>query len=222
MATFSLLQDASRVPAYCVVLDIFRSSNTIIEILYKGARRIIPVESISEARQLQTIHPDWLLFAERGGKRIEDCDGDNSPVATGRNVAGQTVILTTSGGSRCLVACDDNHEILIGSFMNAAAVLKYLHLQKCGEPGFWAVGQRAEIRVEEDELCARYLDDLWHGNGDSIKIDQLQEKLNSCEGAKRLRALGQQQDLEYCTTFDGRDLVPVRRRFNDQLWCIEK
>jgi len=218
MAIFSLIDAAVKVPSRVVVLDIFRSSNTIIEILYRGADRIIPVESLDEARTLKESNPDWLLFAEREGKRVSGSDGDSSPANVSDDVSGRTVILTTSGGTRCLTACDGSYDVFVGSFINAATVIRYLRMSEGEEPGFWAVGQRAEQTVKEDEACALYLDKLWHG--ESLNFESALDELRHCDGAQRLMSLGQQDDLEYCLMLNKRDVLPKRHRFNEQLWCL--
>lgn len=218
MTIFSLLGDAVNIPNRVVVLDVFRSSNTIIEILHRGASKIIPVESLDEARSLKQNNPDWLLFAEREGKRVSGCDGDSSPANVSDDVHGRTVILTTSGGTRCLTACDESYDVLVGSFINASAVIRYLRGASGGEPGFWAVGIRAEQVVQEDEDCARYFDNLWHG--EPIKSESLLEQLRHCDGAQRLQSLGQHDDLEYCLMLNQRDVLPRRHRLNERLWCL--
>ena len=121
------LQDKRFVSGCVLIIDVFRSSNTIIELLNKGARAIIPVIETDTAFQLKEKNPDYLLFGERNGIMVEGFDGDNSPAQNiAKSVEGMIVVLTTSGGTRCINACNDSCDVIIASFANAYSVIKYL------------------------------------------------------------------------------------------------
>ena len=103
----------------CVVFDVLRATSTFVTALHHGAKAIIPVSEIAEAvafkkaesgkRKAATI----LLAGERDGVRIRaaqsggiDFDFGNSPREfTPERVRGQTIVSTTTNGTRALQAC---------------------------------------------------------------------------------------------------------------------
>jgi 2-phosphosulfolactate phosphatase len=161
MPILSTLIDAKRQTDVIVVIDAFRASNTIIELLAQGAERVVPVRDEDAARRLKEAHPDWLLLGERRGVRLAGFDGDNSPSNLPSDVAGKVVILSTSNGTRIIEACQPDNEVLIGSFANATAIIATLRAKACETPSFWAVGLIDGTYAEEDMLCARYLYSLF-------------------------------------------------------------
>ncbi len=201
------LLDKRFVSGCVLIIDVFRSSNTIIELLYKGAHSIIPVAEIGRALQLKERNPDYLLFGERNGIMVEGFDGDNSPTQkTTKSVEGMTVVLTTSGGTRCINACNDDSEVIIASFANASSVIKYLNDNNYNDVTFWAVGQKGEIASIEDNICAYYLQRLFLDK--PVVFKSLKEEILTSDGADRLRELEQYDDLYYCLEENVKDTVP--------------
>lgn len=189
-----------------VIIDVFRSSNTIIELLTRGAAGVVPVADIDEARRLRQHHADWLLLGERGGVKLPFCDADNSPTAIGAAVAGRTVLLTTSGGTRCIGACGPRQDVLIASFANASAVVHHLRRGRCADIVFWAVGTGAETPAIEDRRCAEYLSDLYEDR--AADFDPIRQALRQSENAGRLVQREQTADLDFCLTLDSHTTVP--------------
>lgn len=199
------LKDRSRLPSRVVILDVFRSSNTIIQLLQQGAADVIAVEDEAEARAYRA--RGYRAYGERGGRRLAGFDGDNSPTGVEPAVRGESVVLTTSGGTRCINACPPHSELFIGSFANAAALLRHLHQSGTGAVGFWAVGVAGTRDADEDLLCARYLEAGYAGH--PADFDAVHEQLLGCPGAARLRELDQHDDLDFCTRLDSHDVVPT-------------
>jgi len=90
------------------VIDILRATTSMCAALHHGARAIIPVSSTEEAlRMAQTIGRDEVLLAgERRCVPIPGFDLGNSPrEMTERAVRGKTLVVTTTNGTRALLAC---------------------------------------------------------------------------------------------------------------------
>jgi 2-phosphosulfolactate phosphatase len=90
------------------VIDILRATTTMCAALHHGARALIPVASTEEALRLaQTIGRDEVLLAgERQCARIPGFDLGNSPrEMTEATVRGKTLVVTTTNGTRALLAC---------------------------------------------------------------------------------------------------------------------
>ena len=90
------------------VLDILRSTTAMFAALNHGAKAMIPVASTEEALRLaQTIgSADVLLAGERNCVRIPGFQLGNSPLEmTESAVRGKTIIVTTTNGTKALLAC---------------------------------------------------------------------------------------------------------------------
>lgn len=218
MPILSTLIDAKRQTDVIVVIDAFRASNTIIELLARGAERVVPVRDEEAARALKQAHPDWLLLGERRGVRLAGFDGDNSPSNLPDTVAGKIIILSTSNGTRIIDACLPGNQVLIGSFSNASAIIDAVRASGCETPSFWAVGLIDGTYAEEDMLCARYLYSLFSG----LKPDAaaFRDEALNCSGATRLRGLNLDADLDLCTQVDRRTIVPRRVGWIEGLSCL--
>jgi len=89
------------------VIDILRATTTMCAALHHGARALIPVAAAEEALRLaQTIGSDDVLLAgERNSVRIPGFQLGNSPLEmTEAAVRGKTLIVTTTNGTRALLA----------------------------------------------------------------------------------------------------------------------
>jgi 2-phosphosulfolactate phosphatase len=103
------------------VIDILRATTTMGAALAHGAKAIIPVGSTEEALRLaQTIgSTDVLLAGEKNSVRIPGFNLGNSPLEmTETTVRGKTLIVTTSNGSRALLACQGASAVFLASATN--------------------------------------------------------------------------------------------------------
>ena len=90
------------------VIDILRATTTMCAALNNGARAILPVASAEEALKLaQTLASDDVRLAgEQNCLRIDGFHLGNSPrEMTEAAVRGRTLILTTTNGTKALLAC---------------------------------------------------------------------------------------------------------------------
>jgi 2-phosphosulfolactate phosphatase len=90
------------------VIDILRATTSMCAALSSGAKAIIPVATTEEALRLaQTIgSADILLAGEKDCRRIDGFQLGNSPLEmTESAVRGKTLVLTTTNGSKALLAC---------------------------------------------------------------------------------------------------------------------
>ncbi len=134
-----------------VVMDILRASNTIIHLMERGASSVKVVGEVDEAYRLK--QHGYSLIGERLGKTIPGFDFDNSPYRIGqRDWSGKKVALTTTNGTRALVAVQNGFKVVIGSFRNIDAVCQYV--KNFDKPiALTPVGDRGNPMLE-DELCA--------------------------------------------------------------------
>jgi 2-phosphosulfolactate phosphatase len=89
------------------VIDILRATTAMCAALANGAKAVIPVASSEEAVRLaQTIgSTDLLLAGEQNCTRIPGFQLGNSPLEmTGDTVRGRTIIMTTTNGTKAMLA----------------------------------------------------------------------------------------------------------------------
>src|SRR5437764_8160074 len=98
------------------------------------AEAILPVGDIADALAEKERRPEVLLAGERGGMRIDgnltggiDFDFGNSPREfTRRKVRGKTIVMTTTNGTRALLACAKAKKVLVASFLNLRATAEFI------------------------------------------------------------------------------------------------
>jgi len=191
-----------------LVIDVFRASNTIISLLAARAAEVLLVADIDRARAIKRAHPERPLLGERGGVAPADFDGGNSPSEVGRLVEpGASPILTTSAGTQAVEHLVGAETILVASFANANAVAEVAARLGPAPVTLLPMGLEARTSAAEDDEAADWIAGLL--GGESQDFEPVHRRLLACDGAERLRRLGQIRDLEMCTELDTRPLVPV-------------
>lgn len=167
-----------------VIIDVLRASTTITHGLAHGAKAVIPVGEVDDARRLAADHlpGSMLLGGEREGLLIEGFDLDNNPFAYSPEVvAGKTIVFTTSNGTKALLRASEADRILIGSFVNLQAVVNTL-VADSRPIHLVCAGTQGKITLE-DVLCAGGIChrlQVWsdeHGVGDDFDCDDDQTQL---------------------------------------------
>src|SRR5271165_6662862 len=121
-AEFAALRERDLTGTVCVVFDVLRATSSIVTALANGAAAVIPAAGIPEALALRRERADLLLAGEREGVRIRahltggvEFDFGNSPREfTREKVAGRSIVITTTNGSRALRACAGAKAALAG------------------------------------------------------------------------------------------------------------
>jgi 2-phosphosulfolactate phosphatase len=114
--------------AVVVIIDVFRATSTIASALFNGAKCVIPVDTVPKAIALSK-NINGIAAGERDGKIADGLVHGNSPLEYGPDfIKDQTLVLTTTNGTRLLqMALDNNAETIItGSFPNLGAVCDFL------------------------------------------------------------------------------------------------
>ena len=159
-----LLEGARAARGLTVVIDVFRAYSLEAYLLHRGAERIIPLADAEEAYRLKEAHPEMLLAGERNGKILPGFDLGNSPFqAQAIDVAGKTVIHTTSAGTQGIANAIHAEEILGGSLVTASAIAAYIRRRNPAEVSLVCMGWAAKEPTEEDTLCAEYIKALLEG-----------------------------------------------------------
>ena len=160
----SLISGAKSSRGLAVIIDVFRAFTTAAYVMANGAECIIPVGSLKEAFRLRREHMDWVLMGERGGRRVEGFDYGNSPHEVNlADFTGRTVIQTTGAGTQGVVSATGADTVLLGSFVMAEAIVKYIQRADPEVVSLVAMGSVGVKPSEEDESCAAYIEGRLRG-----------------------------------------------------------
>jgi len=155
-----------------VIIDVFRAFSVACYAFDNGIKRIIDVATPEEAHDLKKqLKAEVILVGEQNEKKPEGFDFGNSPTEMlTANLAGKTMIHTTTAGTKGILNAHGATEILGASLVNAGAVARYISLVKPEIVTLVAMGYRATESAEEDLMCAEYIKDLLVGREKDISI----------------------------------------------------
>lgn len=193
-----------------VVIDVFRAFSVAAHAFARGARTIVPVAEVAAARELKRLHPDWLLIGERHARPLPGFDCGNSPTELERfELRGRTIIHTTHSGTQGLAAASDADEVITGSLVNAAAIVRYIRSRTPATVTLVRMGHEAVARCAEDDLCAHLLQQRLAG--EQPNVADMPERLRSAASAQKFFDpacdWAPQRDFELCTQVDAFDFV---------------
>lgn len=196
------LQDADKATGLTVVIDVFRAFSTEAYIFANGAEKIIPVLDLEEAYKLKEEHPEYILVGERKGIKPEGFDFGNGPSEiVDLDFTGKTIIHTTSNGTKGLINAINADEVLVGSFVVAESITKYIKSKTFENISLISTAPNSE-EENEDILLAYYIRDILNNKGvDEIEI---KNKLKTTSVASFLvQEVGvPQSDIEFCLDFN--------------------
>jgi len=127
----SLIEGARRAHGIVVIIDVFRAFTVTPLIFHLGARKAVFVDEPEQALSFKSRDPDVVLAGEVNEQLIPGFDLGNSPseVLYKRDelFAGKTVVQrTTAGVIGVLGAVSNAEEVILGSYVMAKAVSRYL------------------------------------------------------------------------------------------------
>lgn len=111
----------------CVVNDILRATTSICTAINNGAKAIIPVRTIEQAKEYKD--KGYLVAGERIEKTFPFADWGNSALEfTKERVCGNEIVHSTTNGTVAIsIAKEGNpQEIVIGAFCNLSCLSDYL------------------------------------------------------------------------------------------------
>ena len=208
-----------------LVIDVLRASTCIVTALANGCAAIVPVATPEEARLRLEAQPDALVAGERRGEPLEGFDLGNSPLEFTRDrIGGRVVIMTTSNGTRALLAARGARAIGVAAFVNLAAAAA------------WALSGRRDVlllcsgergaRSLEDHVCAGLLAErLLSSEPAARATDAAQDAVASARPygkdvarlaedsswARHLASRGRALDVAACLSIDTSSVVPEYR-----------
>jgi 2-phosphosulfolactate phosphatase len=225
--------------AMVVVVDVLRATTVMVHALAAGCQAVIPCGEIDEAKAVVSRLPPGmaLLAGERQGVRIPGFDLGNSPAEfTAETCAGKILVMTTTNGTKAILASLEAKRIYIASFANLNATVEQilvkfqrrdrapLHIICAGTEGFISL----EDSLLAGALVARLLvpageiepDGARLGNDEALivvsawlEVDRyvrrrpLSRLLSLGRGGQNVQRIGLADDLDDAAVFDRFSLV---------------
>lgn len=201
--------EASEAKGLAVVIDVFRAFSTACYIYENGATDIIAVGDLEKAYELKKDHPEYLLIGERNGVIQPGFDFGNSPFyLQGMDFTGKTIVFTTSAGTQGIVNAQSATEIITGSFINAAAIVKYILQVNPPELSLICSGSK-DLEIEnEDVVCAKYIKNIL--TNEPNDFDRLVEYLKNNFGRSFFnpeKTSHPEQDFDLCLNLDAFNFI---------------
>ncbi len=206
--------------ATAIVIDAVRATACMVEAMANGAACIRPAVSVDQARRVQW--PDGLLCGEREGIRIAGFDLGNSPAEfSADRVAGRSLVMTTTNGTRALVAAKGARRVIVASFMNVGAVARAV--QDDSSVVIVCAGRKDRFALD-DTLCAgeivrRICEEGAPGAilaedaaaaADLARLHRVSaEWLAGTAAGRALVNVGLGRDLHLCAAMDRHKIVPM-------------
>lgn len=226
----SLIPEGALGGGVAVVLDVLRATTVMVHALASGCEAIVPCLEIEEAREVAGALASGtaILAGERRGIPIPGFDLGNSPGDFRPEVCrGKTLVMTTTNGTRAILACREADRVLIGAFPILTAIVdavvsigKEVHVVCAGTDGL--------VSFEDTMLAGAILQELargpgWEPGNDAALIASrcwgasapetgLASTLSIGRGGRRVTELGLGADIEAASRSSRLDLVPELQR----------
>jgi 2-phosphosulfolactate phosphatase len=152
------IDGAKKAKGLAVIIDVFRAFSVECYASHAGASQIIATSEVEEALRLRNIYNNSVLVGERDEKKIPGFDFGNSPTEIIKSeLSSKTIIHTTTAGTQGLINAENADLILTGSFVNAAAIVRYIKYINPSSVSLVAMGYRAYTTADEDIMCAELI-----------------------------------------------------------------
>jgi 2-phosphosulfolactate phosphatase len=230
-ATPDGLDPAAMAASAVLVIDVLRASTCIVTALANGCEAIVPVASPDEARRRAGAVAHALIAGERRGEPLEGFDLGNSPLEFTRGrVGGRIVVMTTSNGTRALVAARRAAAVGVAAFINHAAAAAW-GISQGRDVLLLCAGERG-ARSLEDYVCAGMLVERLTAAEPTATTTRAAERAadaarpygkevgrlgQDSSWARHLASVGRGRDVAACLALDTRTLVPVYARDVDKI-----
>lgn len=204
-----------------VVADVFRATSCMVTAFAHGVECIVPVATIDECRVWQ--ERGYLAAAERNARKVDGFELDNSPFTYMQEmIRGEKIAMTTTNGTLAITRSRSAVKVLVGSFLNLDAIVRYLRTEPYDVLVLCA-GWKGRVNMEDTLFAGALVERLKNqhvpAEDSAIMAWRLYEQgkgnllsyLSNSSHIRRLQRLGIQRDITYCLQHDLYDVVPVLR-----------
>jgi 2-phosphosulfolactate phosphatase len=212
-----------------LVVDVLRTTTTIVSALANGAKAVLPAATADEALRLAAnLERDTVLLAgERGMDCIEGFALGNSPgEMVEEAVRGKTIVMATTNGTGALVTAEPGRPVLVGAVTNftAAAERAKEAFAEHGEIVILCSGRERAFALEDAYVAGRFTQALVPSkvrrkaefNDAALAAleltrrfgDKWKTAVTASAAAKALKGAGYKADVAAATEVDTQTIVP--------------
>ncbi len=212
-----------------LVIDVLRTTTTIVSALANGAKAVLPAPTAEEALRLAgNLERDAVLLAgERGMQRIEGFALGNSPLEmTSETVSGKTIVMATTNGTGAVVAAEPARPVLIGAVTNFSAAVQRAQaaFEDQGEMIVLCSGRERMFALEDAYAAGRFAQALIPGRQRrsaelndaafaALELvrrygDKWKRAVSASNAARALKGVGLKADVAAATEVDCYSIVP--------------
>jgi 2-phosphosulfolactate phosphatase len=206
-----------------VVFDVLRATTTMTAALAAGIKEIQvfgDVASVREAAARATGEPRPLLCGEVQALMPPGFDLGNSPGALDPALhKGKTLFMSTTNGTRAIIAAREAKLLLIGALVNASAVARAV-MASGPDVALLCAGTNGKAAVE-DAIGAGAVIDAIGGEAAQLESDaarmalrlfrgarnDLRGAISEGAGGRNVIAAGLEQDIDFAARLDRFDVV---------------
>lgn len=212
-----------------IVLDVLRTTTTIVAALGNGARGVVPAQTADDAVRLAgNLEKDSVLLAgERRLERIEGFALGNSPrEMSAELVRGKTIVMSTTNGTGAIVSAEAGKPVLVAAATNFTATVERARqaFEQTGEIVVLCSGRERQFALEDAYAAGRFAQALVPGrqrrsadlNDGAIAAlelvrrygDKWKNAITASAAAHDLKRMGFKQDVATATEVDTHRIVP--------------
>jgi 2-phosphosulfolactate phosphatase len=199
-----------------VAIDVLRATSVICQALASGFAAVICVGDVEEARA--RAGDGIVLGGERGNVKPEGFDLGNSPREYADvDGAGRTLVLTTTNGTKLLLAAADRCEtVYVASLLNLDAIVREVKHALPAGVAFLAAGVEGEFAIDDVYVAGR-LAGLVGGEPDesaeaAIRLAgtyaTAEDGIGGGQSAENIRRVGLDDDIPFAARESVLDVVP--------------
>lgn len=212
-----------------LVVDILRTTTSVVAALGNGAKAVLPAATAEEGVRLAAnLEKDAVVTAgERRMERIEGFALGNSPLEMeGDTVTGKTIVLSTTNGAPTIVAAEAGKPVLVAAATNFGAAVERAReiFRDTGEFVILCAGREKRFALEDAYAAGRFAQALIPGRQrrsaelDDAAIaalelvrrygDKWKNAILASAAARELKSKGFKADVAAATELDKYSIVP--------------
>jgi 2-phosphosulfolactate phosphatase len=204
-----------------VVIDVFRATSAICAAFESGVKGVIPVANLEAAIEYKA--KGYKVGAERNAEVVDGFDFGNSPLGfKDGKFKGETIVLTTTNGTKAVDVAKSAANVVIGSFANLSAICDYIE-KADKDVLLFCAGWKDRFNLEDTlfagAVAQKITQNLRFQNLSDSTIaainmydaakDDMYGFLGDSSHRKRLSRLNMEEDVIYCLSLDQTDIVPI-------------
>jgi len=204
-----------------VVIDVLRATSAICAAIENGVKGIIPVDSVDVAREY--LKKGYLAAAEREGQIVEGFPMGNSPISfLDPKLKGETIVLTTTNGTKAIKVAENKETVVIGSLNNLQSLTEWLIRQERNTLVL-ASGWKDKFNLEDTICAGAIIDGVMESGKFASKEDSsvaakfiyrsakenIFSYLKASSHRRRLRKLNLNADVNFCLTPNNLTAIPI-------------